>query len=42
MKNNFQDNIGTENLKENDKSVIYCGDRLVQTEMQSPEFLVAE
>lgn len=42
MKNNFQDDIGTEDLKENDRSVICCGDRVVQTEIQSPEFLVAE
>ena len=41
-KNNFQDDIGTENLKENGTSAIPCGDRGVQIEIYSPEFLVAE
>lgn len=42
MKNNFQDDIGTENLKENSKSAICCGDRGVQIAIYSPEFLVTE
>lgn len=41
-KNNFQDDIGTENLKGNGTPAILCGDREVQIEIYSPEFPVAE